>query len=118
MKKYALLLGVSYLGSSIAAEPVKPKKTDKPQITAKQARSKTDKYQGADMVTYGTVTDRTFPDTTKATPTYTIDAADVKTKVNATTVEDTIRYAPGVLIRKRFMGDPNGTLGIRTSNTF
>ncbi|MFA6052351.1 MAG: TonB-dependent receptor, partial [Methylobacter sp.] len=41
-----------------------------------------------------------------------------KTKVNATTVEDTIRYAPGVLIRKRFMGDPNGTLGIRTSNTF
>ncbi len=104
MKKYLLFLGISYLGNGIAAEPVK---TDK-----------TGKYQGEDMVTYGTVTDRTFPETAKATPTYTIDAAEVKTKVNATTVEDTIRYAPGVLIRKRFMGDPNGTLGIRSSNSF
>ncbi|WP_340120719.1 TonB-dependent receptor [Methylobacter svalbardensis] len=104
MKKYLLLLGVSYLGSGIAAEPVKA--------------TKTDKYQGEDMVTYGTVTDRQFPDTAKATPTYTIDAAEVETKVNATTVEDAIRYAPGVLIRKRFIGDPNGTLGIRSSNSF
>lgn len=104
MKKYLLLLGVSYLGSGIAAEPVKT--------------TKTDKYQGEDMVTYGTVTDRQFPDTAKATPTYTIDAAEVETKVNATTVEDAIRYAPGVLIRKRFIGDPNPNLGIRSSNSF
>lgn len=112
MKKYLLLLGITYLGCGVAAEPAKAKKTDK------QAQTKTDKYQGEEMVTYGTETDRKFPDTAKATPTYTIDAADVKTKVNATTVEDTVRYAPGVLIRKRFMGDPNGTLGIRTSNSF
>jgi len=112
MKKYLLLLGITYLGNAMAAEPVKAKKTDK------QAQTKIEKYQGEEMVTYGTATDRKFPDTTKATPTYTIDATDVKTKVNATTVEDTIRYAPGVLIRKRFMGDPNGTLGMRTSNTF
>ena len=70
------------------------------------------------MITYGNVTDRKFPDTAKATPTYKIDAVDIETKVNATTVEDTVRYAPGVLIRKRFIGDPNGTLGIRTSNSF
>lgn len=118
MKKYVLLLGVSYLGSSIAAEPVKPKKTDKQQITAQKKQVKTDTYQGTEMVTYGTVTDRKFPDTAKATPTYTIDKTDIETKVNATTVEDSMRYAPGVLIRKRFMGDPNGTLGIRTSNSF
>jgi len=43
---------------------------------------------------------------------------DVDTRVNATTVEDVVRYSPGVLIRKRFIGDPNGTLGIRTSNSF
>ena len=112
MRKYLLLLGVTYLSSGVAAEPTKTKKTDK------QAQTKIDKYQGEEMVTYGTSTDRKFPDTTKATPTYTIDAADVKTKVNATTVEDTLRYAPGVLIRKRFIGDPNGTLGIRSSNSF
>jgi iron complex outermembrane receptor protein len=112
MKKYLLLLGVTYLGCGVAAEPAKTKNADK------QAQTKKDTYQGADMVTYGTSTDRTFPDTSKATPTYMIDKADVEAKVNATTVEDTIRYAPGVLIRKRFMGDPNGTLGIRSSNTF
>ncbi|MGZ8158502.1 MAG: TonB-dependent receptor [Methylobacter sp.] len=97
---------------------MKTKKTDKQQAPAKQAQAKSEKYQGEEMITYGTATDRQFPNTAKATPTYTIDAADVKTKVNATTVEDTMRYAPGVLIRKRFMGDPNGTLGIRSSNSF
>lgn len=118
MKKHlpllGTLLGAIYLGNGVAAEPVKanPVKTGKAKV------NKTDKYQGEDMVTYGTATDRKFPNTAKATPTYTIDAAEVKTKVNATTVEDTIRYAPGVLIRKRFMGDPNGTLGIRSSNSF
>ncbi len=114
MKKYLLLLGMTYLGCGVAAEPVKAKKTD----AAKSTKAQTDKYQGEEMVTYGTDTDRKFPNTAKATPAYTIDKADVETKVNATTVEDTVRYAPGVLIRKRFIGDPNGTLGIRTSNSF
>lgn len=118
MKKYLLLLGMSYLGSGIAAEPATPKKTDKQPATAKQTKAKSDKYQGEEMVTYGTVTDRTFPNTAKSTPTFNIDAKEVETKVNATTVEDTVRYAPGVLVRKRFIGDPNGTLGIRTSNSF
>jgi len=40
MKKYLLLLGITYLGSAIAAEPVKSKKTDKQQITAKQTQAK------------------------------------------------------------------------------
>lgn len=102
MKKYVLLLGVSYLGSGIAAEPVKANKTDK--------------YQGEEMVTYAPV--KKFPKTTQATPSYSTAAEEIETRVNATTVEDTVRYAPGVLIRKRFIGDPNGTLGIRTSNSF
>jgi iron complex outermembrane receptor protein len=118
MKKYLLLLGMSYLGSGIAAEPVTAKKTDKQPANTKQTKAKTDKYQGEEMITYGTMTDRTFPNTAKSTPTYKIDAAEVETRVNATTVEDTVRYAPGVLIRRRFIGDPNGTLGIRTSNSF
>ncbi|MGZ8224178.1 MAG: TonB-dependent receptor, partial [Methylobacter sp.] len=63
-------------------------------------------------------TDRPFPLTTKATPTYTVEADQVKTRVNATTVEDFLRYTPGLLIRKRYMGDPNGNLGMRGSNVF
>lgn len=119
MKKYLLLLGTIYLGSGVAAEPVKTvkpaqkketaKNTNQPQVLATQVIK--GQNEGAEAYKW-------FPNTAKATPTYTINAEDVKTKVNATTVEDTIRYAPGVLIRKRFMGDPNGTLGIRSSNSF
>ncbi|MGZ8236654.1 MAG: hypothetical protein ACXWTY_02120, partial [Methylobacter sp.] len=53
MNKCLLLLGITYLGCGVAAEPSKTKTTDK------QAQTKSDKYQGADMVTYGTSTDRT-----------------------------------------------------------
>lgn len=115
MKKIALLLGVGYLNSVIAAELVQTNAIAKPSSPATTNNSK----EMPEMtVTDSTLTDRLFPNTTKATPIYTIDAAEVKTKINATTVEDTLRYAPGVLIRKRYMGDPNGTLGIRTSNSF
>ena len=121
MKKIALLLGVGYLSGAIAAEPVQSN-----IITANKSSAATDKAKEMPEMT---VTDtfardkdaealRLFPNTSKATPTYKIDAEDIKTTVNATTVEDTIRYAPGVLIRKRYMGDPNGTLGIRSSNSF
>ena len=38
--------------------------------------------------------------------------------INVTTVEDVIAYEPSVIVRRRFIGDPNGTLGIRGSNQF
>ncbi len=119
MKRYLLLLGMSYLGTAIAAEPAKVKKTDGQQVTAAQptkTKTKPEKYQGEDMVTYGNITDRKFPDTAKSTPTYTIDAADVDLKVNATTVEDTLRYAPSLHMRKRYIGDQNAMMGIRGTN--
>jgi iron complex outermembrane receptor protein len=116
MKKYLLLLGMSYLGCGIAAEPVKAKKTDKSQTTDKQAKLKTDKYQGEEMVTYGTNTDRRFPDTAKATPTYTMDREEVDMKVNAVTSEDTLRYAPSLHMRRRYIGDQNAMMGIRGTN--
>lgn len=104
MKKYLLLLGIVYLPSGMAAEAAK--------------QNKADKYEGEDMVITSTVTDRKFPNTAKATPSHTIDKADVEAKVNATTVEDFLKFTPGLLIRKRFMGDPNGNLGMRGSNVF
>jgi iron complex outermembrane receptor protein len=106
MRKIIALLGASYLDTAIAAEPIKVKDTDK--------------YQGEEMTVYSTaaMTDRKFPDTAKATPSYMIDKADVDARVNATTVEDFMKFTPGLLIRKRFMGDPNGNLGMRGSNVF
>jgi iron complex outermembrane recepter protein len=111
MKKMVLLLGVSYLSSSIAAESIKPKEGDSYQLEEMTIRDSADKTDKSDKY-------RLFPNTTKATPSYTVDAAKVKATVNATTSEDTLRYAPNLLIRKRYMGDPNGNLGMRGSNVF
>jgi iron complex outermembrane recepter protein len=38
--------------------------------------------------------------------------------INVTTVEDFIAYEPSLIVRRRFIGDPNGTLGIRGSSQF
>ena len=38
--------------------------------------------------------------------------------LNMPTTEDVVNYQPGVVIRRRYIGDPNGTLGMRGSNMF
>lgn len=38
--------------------------------------------------------------------------------INAATTEDLVKYEPSLVIRRRFIGDANGTLGIRGSNMF
>ncbi len=38
--------------------------------------------------------------------------------INAATTEDLVKYEPSLVIRRRFIGDSNGTLGIRGSNMF
>jgi len=38
--------------------------------------------------------------------------------VTAVTTEDLIKYEPSIIIRRRFIGDANGTIGMRGSNMF
>lgn len=38
--------------------------------------------------------------------------------INAATTEDLVKYEPGLIIRRRYVGDPNGTMGIRGANMF
>lgn len=38
--------------------------------------------------------------------------------INAATTEDLVKYEPSLVVRRRFIGDSNGTLGIRGSNMF
>lgn len=38
--------------------------------------------------------------------------------INLATTEDLVKYEPGIIIRKRYIGDSNGTLGLRGSNMF
>jgi iron complex outermembrane receptor protein len=38
--------------------------------------------------------------------------------INAATTEDLVKFEPSLVIRRRYIGDANGTLGIRGSNMF
>ena len=63
------------------------------------------------------VGDRLFRDTTDVSPTSVITAEDL-TAINMSTVEDALMYEPNLIIRRRFIGDPNGVIGMRGSNMF
>ena len=63
------------------------------------------------------VGDRLFRDTTDVSPTSVITAEDL-TAINMSTVEDALMYEPNLVIRRRFIGDPNGVIGMRGSNMF
>ena len=38
--------------------------------------------------------------------------------INASTIDDFIKYEPSLVVRRRYIGGPNGTLGMRGSNMF
>ena len=62
------------------------------------------------------VGDQLFQDTTDVSPTSFITAEDL-TAIHMSTVEDALMYEPNLIIRRRFIGDPNGVIGMRGSNT-
>lgn len=83
---------------------------------AEDAKSpSTEVYEGEKVVTYAEA--ENFPNTDIATPSFDITKEAIE-KVNYSTVEDVFRYTPGLLLRRRSIGDPNGALGIRGSNVF
>lgn len=50
-------------------------------------------------------------------PSFTMQQQDMQ-GINAATTEDIVKFAPSIVIRRRFIGDANGTLGLRGSNMF
>ena len=59
-----------------------------------------------------TTSGKLFPETTIATPSFEITAEDIA-KVNIATAEDIVRGAPGIQVRRRFIGDTNGIVATR-----
>jgi len=53
----------------------------------------------------------------RANPVSLLTPADL-VSINAATTEDLVKYEPNLVIRRRYIGDPNGTMGIRGSNMF
>lgn len=52
-----------------------------------------------------------------AAPATEINAIELKS-INLATIEDAIVYEPSLMVRRRYIGDANGALGIRGSNMF
>ena len=50
-------------------------------------------------------------------PTSTLNPDDMQS-INMATTEDAVKYEPSIVIRRRFIGDSNGTVGMRGSNMF
>jgi len=63
------------------------------------------------------IADRLFSDTTVVSPTSIITATELQA-INLLTSEDAVAFEPSLVIRRRYVGDPNGTLGIRGSGMF
>ena len=63
------------------------------------------------------IANQVFKDTNLVSPTSTISAEQLEV-INITTVEDALAQEPSLIVRKRFIGDANGVIGIRGSNMF
>jgi len=53
----------------------------------------------------------------RSSPTVLLTQKDL-ISINAITTEDLLKFAPSIIIRQRFIGDPNGTMGLRTASMF
>ena len=67
-----------------------------------------------EIVVWGTESDRNF---SNVSPTSLLTQDDI-TSINVVTTEDLVKFEPSVVIRRRFIGDSNGVLGMRGSNMF
>jgi iron complex outermembrane receptor protein len=63
------------------------------------------------------IADRLVRETTLVSPTSIITADELRA-VNLLTAEDAVAYEPSIVIRRRYVGDPNGVVGIRGSGMF
>ncbi|MEC8426959.1 MAG: TonB-dependent receptor, partial [Pseudomonadota bacterium] len=63
------------------------------------------------------ISERLFADTTRVSPTSKINAQELQS-INLITAEDAVSYEPSLVVRRRYVGDPNGVVGIRGSGMF
>ncbi len=67
-----------------------------------------------EIVVWGSERARNFANTS---PTSVLNQDDIKS-INVATTEDVVKFEPSVVIRRRFIGDSNGVMGMRGSNMF
>lgn len=67
-----------------------------------------------EIVVWGSASDRNFA---TVNPTSVLNQEDFAS-INIATTEDVVKYEPSLVIRRRFIGDSNGVMGMRGSNMF
>jgi len=81
-------------------------------MNAPLAFSAEDKVE--EIIVWGSASDRNFAN---PSPTSILTQEDFAS-INVATTEDVVKFEPSVVIRRRFIGDSNGVLGMRGSNMF
>ncbi|MBL4580447.1 MAG: TonB-dependent receptor [Gammaproteobacteria bacterium] len=70
--------------------------------------------QVEEILVWGSASDRNFAN---PSPTSILTQEDFAS-INIATTEDVVKFEPSVVIRRRFIGDSNGVMGMRGSNMF
>ncbi|MEM0912175.1 MAG: TonB-dependent receptor plug domain-containing protein, partial [Pseudomonadota bacterium] len=88
-------------------------------FAASNATAASPSFEGAsdEIERISVYADQLFQDTTKVSPTSVV-TEDVLEAINLITSEDAVAYEPSLVIRRRYVGDPNGVIGIRGSGMF
>ena len=63
------------------------------------------------------ITGETEKDSHYTSPSVRVTRAQIE-RQNAQTTEEVLKYMPSLQIRQRYVGDPNGVLGIRGADMF
>jgi iron complex outermembrane receptor protein len=112
-----LVLALSCLmGMDVYAKPTEEPVTKEHPKAATKDHKKDKTEQLAEIEVVDSANKSFFPNTTQATPQFKVTREDIETKVNVTTVEDALRYIPGVNVRRRYAGDANAPMAMRGSN--
>jgi len=101
------------VGSTVHAQAIQ-RSVDSGLLSSHEPRSDPS-ASGTEAITV--IGESLFGDTSKISPTSVVSAEELSF-TNITTTEDAIAYEPGLVVRRRFIGDPNGVIGLRGSNEF
>ena len=87
-----------------------------PAFAEKPAETAVDESSGPTIVVTGTLDSRELQSLETPALGIAIDADQIRA-INAINSEDVIRYAPNLIVRKRYVGDANATLSFRNMHT-
>ena len=86
-------------------------------ISSLHAEEATTNNSLGNIVVEGEAEITTSVDTPYTSPTSVVTEEKAES-INTATVEDFIKYEPSVVVRRRYIGDPNGVIGMRGSGMF